>query len=411
MPGHVLVVIENVPIGVDCRALRQVDDLLASGYRVSAVTRRGPANAHYRERPGMNVLEYPPPREPGGKLGYIGEYGVSLGWATVLSLSLRLRGRIDVVQFCEPPDIYFPLGWILRGLGVRVVVDQRDLMPELFAARYGQANPIVMSALRWLERRTQHVAQHTLCSNETFRKRLIEAGARPERATIVGNGPELSRIQAATADRALRGQHKFLCCWVGEMNPQDHVDLLLRIIARIVHDLRRTDCGFAIIGDGECLEESRALSSRLGLDEWVHFPGWVRQDTVFSYLASADLGLDTSLQDEISPHKITEYMACGLPFVSFDVRETRVLGEGASVLVPPGDIESFAEQVVALIDDAARRSELGEIGRQRVQEDLSWERQSITYIDVIRRLSQRTRGNRHDEVAAGMERHPSVPSQ
>ena len=71
----------------------------------------------------------------------------------------------------------------------------------------------------------------------------------------------------------------------------------------------------------------------------------------------------------------------------------------------------FAEQVVALIDDAARRSELGEIGRQRVQEDLSWERQSITYIDVIRRLSQRTRGNRHDEVAAGMERHPSVPSQ
>jgi glycosyltransferase involved in cell wall biosynthesis len=395
--GHVLVVIENTPIGADCRALRQVDDLLASGYRVSAVTRKDPANAGYREQPGMTVLEYPPPGEPGSKLGYISEYSASLGWATVLSLSVRLRGRVDVVQFSQPPDIFFPLGWILRGLGAKVVVDQRDLMPELFAARYGAAHPVMMSVLRWLERRTQHAAQHTLCSNETFRGRLIEAGARPERVTIIGNGPVLSRIQAATADRALRGQHKFLCCWIGVMNVQDRVDLLIRVIAHIVRDLGRTDCGFAVIGDGECLEEARAQSSRLGLEAWVQFPGWLPQDEVFSYLASADLGLDTSLQEEISPHKIIEYMASGLPFVAFDVRETRVLGEGASALVPPADIESYAQQVVTLIDDVAGRSEMGEIGRQRVQADLSWERQSTAYIDIIRRLSQRTlsaRGSR-----------------
>jgi glycosyltransferase involved in cell wall biosynthesis len=402
--GHVLVVIENAPIGIDCRALRQVDDLLASGYRVSAVTRRDPAGADHREQPGMRVLEYPPPRQPGSKLGYVNEYGASLGWAAVLSLSVRLRGRVDIVQFCEPPDIYFPLGWILRGLGVKVLVDQRDLMPELFAARYGQANPIMMSVLRWLERRTQHVAQHTLCSNETFRGRLIEAGARPERVTIIGNGPVLSRIQAATADRTLRGQHKFLCCWIGAMNPQDHVDLLIRIIAHIVRDLGRTDCGFAVIGDGECFEEARAQSARLGLEAWVDFPGWLPQDKVFSYLASADLGLDTSLQNEISPHKVIEYMASGLPFVAFDVRETRVLGEGASVLVPPADIESYARRVVALIDDVARRSEMGEVGRQRVRADLSWERQSIAYLDVIRRLGQRTpsaRGSGRRAVSSG----------
>jgi len=174
------------------------------------------------------------------------------------------------------------------------------------------------------------------------------------------------------------------------MNPQDHVDLLLCSIAHIVRDLGRTDCGFAVIGAGECLEEARAQSARLGLEAWVHLPGWLPQDKVFSYLASADLGLDTSLQNEISPHKVIEYMASGLPFVAFDVRETRVLGEGASALVPPADIESYAEQVVALLDDVARRSEMGEIGRQRVRADLSWERQSIEYIDIISRLSQRT---------------------
>lgn len=385
-PAHVLLVVENVPMGLDHRLRKQIDDLLASGYRVSVVTSRHPANARYRDLPHMTVLEYPPPREPGGKIGYVREYGVSFGWATMLSLAAWLHGRVDVVQFCQPPDIYFPLGWTLRGLGAKIVADQRDLMPELFAARYDDESPAIIRALRWLERRTQRVAHHTLCTNETFRKRIIGAGAAPERVTIVGNGPVLSRVEAAAADPALRGRHEFLCCWVGEMNRQDHVDLLLRAIAHIVRDLGRTDCGFAAVGNGECLEEVRAESTRLGLDSWVHLPGRLSPEAVFSYLASADLGLDTSLQAEISPVKVLEYMAFGLPFVAFDVSETRVMGRGASALVPPGDVEGYARQVVALLDDAARRAEMGGVGRERVRADLAWDRQSAAYLNVMRTL-------------------------
>ena len=388
--GHVLMVVENLPMGIDHRVRKQVNDLLASDWRVSVVTRRDPANARYRDLPGMTVLEYPAPREPRGKIGYIGEYGASFCWATVFSLAVRLHGRVDVVQFCQPPDIYFPLAWVLRGLGVKVVAEQRDLMPELFAARYDHASPGIMSVLRWLERRTQRAAHHTLCTNETSRRRMVGAGAAPGRVTIVGNGPVLSRVRAAAADRGLRGQHKFLCCWIGMMGRQDHVDLLLRAVAHLVHDLGRTDCGFAVLGDGECLEEARAQSTRLGLQSWVDFPGWLPEAQVFSYLASADLGLDTSLQSEISPVKVLEYMAFGLPFVAFDVAETRVMGRGASVLVAPADVESYARQVVALLDDAVRRSEMGEIGRERVRADLAWERQSAAYLDVMRRLGQRT---------------------
>jgi len=389
--GHVLIVVENLPMGIDHRIRKQVDDLHASGYRVSVVTRSDPANGRYRDRPGITVLEYPAPREPRGKIGYVGEYGASFCWAVVLSLAVRLRSRVDVVQFCQPPDIYFPLAWVLRGLGAKVVAEQRDLMPELFAARYDRASPVLMSVLRWLERRTQRAVHHSLCTNETARRRLIGAGAAPETVTIVGNGPILRRVGAAAADHALRGERKFLCCWVGMMGRQDRVDLLLHAIAHIVHDLGRTDCGFAIVGDGECLAEARAQSARLGLQSWVEFPGWLPEDQVFSYLATADLGLDTSLQGEISPVKLLEYMAFGLPFVAFDIAETRVMGKDASVLVPPGDVESYAQQVAALLDDAARRYELGAVGRERVRSDLSWERQSVGYLKVMRRLSRRSR--------------------
>ena len=275
---------------------------------------------------------------------------------------------------------------MLRGLGAKIVADQRDLMPELFAAKFDHASPAISSALRWLERRTQRVAHHTFCTNESFRRRIIGAGAAPERVTIVGNGPVLSKVEAATADPVLRGQHKFLCCWVGEMNRQDRVDLLLRVIAHIVHDLGRTDCGFAVIGAGECLAEVRAQSATLDLDSWVDLPGRVPPEVVFTYLASADLGLDTSLQAEISPVKVLEYMAFGLPFVAFDVRETRVMGRGASALVPPGDVEGHARQIVTLLDDIARRAEMGQVGRERVRTDLAWDRQSVAYLNVMRTL-------------------------
>jgi glycosyltransferase involved in cell wall biosynthesis len=386
--GHVLMVVENVPMGVDHRVGKQVDALLASGYRVSVVTRRDRANDRCRDLPGVTVLDYPPPREPRGKPGYLAEYGLSFGWAAVLSLAARQHGRVDVVQFCQPPDIYFPLAWALRGLGAKIVVDQRDLMPELFAARYDHASPTMMSFLRWLERRTQRAAHHALATNESFRRRLIGSGAAPGQVTVVGNGPVLSRVEATAADPGLRGQHKFLCCWAGMMGRQDRLDLLLRGIARIVHDLGRTDCGFAVLGDGECFEEAREQSARLGLESWVHFLGWVPEATVFRYLASADLGLDTSLQGEISPVKVLEYMAFGLPFVAFDVAETRAMGRGASALVSPADIDSYARQVVALLDDAVLRAGLGEAGRERVRADLAWDRQSAAYLNVMRGLSR-----------------------
>ena len=397
---HVLLVVENVPLGIDIRASKQASDLIWHGYRVSAVTRRDPANAAYKKLPGMTVLEYPAPPEPGGVLGYVREYAAAFAWATALSLSVRLRARIDVVQFCQPPDVYFPLGWLLRWCGARVLVDQRDLMPELFTARYAEPRPAALAGLRWLERRTQRVGHYAIGVNGYLRDRLVAAGAAPGRVAVVRNGPVLSRVEQAVADPALRGDRRFLCCWIGKMGRQDRVDLLLRAIAHAVHELGLTDCKFAILGDGEALDELRLQSRQLGLAPWVTLPGWLTEQEVFSCLATADLGLDTSLQVEVSPVKVMEYMAFGLPFVAFDLQETRTIGTGAAALVAPGDIERFAREMAALLGDPARRAEMGEVGRSRVREELAWERQAPVYLEVIESLCGR--GQAHERQLAAV---------
>src|SRR5438094_88515 len=86
--------------------------------------------------PGRRLAEYAPPREPAGAVGYLVEYGYSLLMASIWSVRILVRERIDIVQFCQPPDLYFLLAPLFKSARVRVVVDQRDLLPELYVARY-----------------------------------------------------------------------------------------------------------------------------------------------------------------------------------------------------------------------------------------------------------------------------------
>jgi glycosyltransferase involved in cell wall biosynthesis len=384
-PGHVLVVVENLPVGIDIRARKQVVDLVESGYRVSVITQQDEANAPYRVLPGVRLLEYRPVRAPLGLPGYVCEYAVSFLWAAWLAARARRWGPIDVVQFCQPPDIYFPLAGLLRMTGSRVLVDQRDLMPELLTARMKRPPPALLSALAWLERRAQRCADHTVCVNAYLRDRAVASGADRDRVTIVRNGPVLERVQRATPDPRLRSGFAHLCCWVGKMGPQDRVDLLLESISVLVHELGRTDCRFAILGDGECLDDMRSLSVRLGLQRWVEFPGWLPERDVFTYLATADLGLDSSLQSEVSPVKVMEYMAFGVPVVAFDLPETRAIAEGAGHLVFPGGVGQMAAEVATLLESTAEREALGSVGRTRVAAQLSWERQRGKYLEAVAR--------------------------
>jgi glycosyltransferase involved in cell wall biosynthesis len=383
----VLIILENDAAGTDHRTRKQINTLLENGYSIGVITRSHPRNEQFRKRPRMRVLEYPPPVETKGQLGYLIEYGYSFLTAIFLSFQALLSDGIEVVQFCQPPDMYFPLAWVLKRLGVRVLIDQRDLLPELYVARFGRVRPTLISALRTCERLSHRSAERIICTNEYQRDRMVSTSGLPDgHVSIVRNGPVLTHVAEAQSDESLKRGYPYLCCWVGAMGRQDRVDLLVQSIDHIVHELGRTDCQFTIIGPGECLASMQALTRRLKLEEWVHFTGDLPPEEVFQYLATADLGLDASLQSDVSPVKLFEYMAFGLPVVAFDLLETRALSDGAAVLAEPGDIIAHARAVDALLCSPQRRLELGRIGRAKVWEKLAWEHQARTYAGVIEQL-------------------------
>jgi glycosyltransferase involved in cell wall biosynthesis len=381
-PWHVAAVVQNVSFGEDHRLRKQVDSMLGAGFDVSVVTMCREANQPYRDRPGLTLLEHRPPPQAGGPVGYLLEYAWSFACEVAALVRLRRRRPIDVLQFCQPPDFYFLLAGLLRRGGTRVVVDQRDLMPELLAARYPGAPGLVSTVLRRLERWTQTAVDRTVTVNEVLRRHLIAAGGRPEDVSVVWNGPVLSRVGTARPDPSLRASGRHLVVWVGKMGVQDGVDLLPVLVESVVRRQQRTDVHFAFLGDGECLAQVQARVDALGLTPWVTFTGWVPEDSVFAYLASADVGVDVSQQAEVTPVKALEYMAFGLPFVCFEIAETRRVAAGAARFVEPGDVERLAHALVELLD-APERQALGDTGRRVVRDSLAWERQVATYLGAV----------------------------
>jgi glycosyltransferase involved in cell wall biosynthesis len=383
---HIAVLVENLPAYADTRLRKQLRDLRSAGYRISVITQAGQENHPYRELENLTLLEYPPPAEPHGPIGHVREYLISFVWALRLLVRLRRRGPIHMLQVCQPPDIYFPLCKAMRWLGARVVVDQRDLMPELFAARFPNAPRGITPVLHWLERRTQRSVDHSIVVNDYLRDRMIAAGAEPDKVSIVRNGPVLSRVDRAVPERSWR-RHAHLACWIGKMGRQDRVDLVVRVADHVIRDLGREDIGFVLLGDGECLEEMRELVRELALEPWMSLPGWQSEADVFGCLAAADIGIDTSLQSEVSPVKAMEYMASRLPVIAFDLLETRRTVGAAGICVSAGDVTAFGDQLIKLIDDTERLENLGRAGRVRVETTLAWERQVETYLDGLERLT------------------------
>jgi glycosyltransferase involved in cell wall biosynthesis len=214
------------------------------------------------------------------------------------------------------------------------------------------------------------------------------------RVSVVWNGPVLARVDGARPSPDQHGSGGHLVVWVGKMGLQDRAELVVEVADRLVHSGGRRDLRFVLIGDGECLEDLRALVGRRGLDRWVTFTGWVPERTVFGYLAAADAGIDTSLQEEVTPVKALEYMSFGLAFAAFDLAETRQLAGAAAVFASPGDLDALARSVGDLIDDEPRRLVLGQAGRRRVEESLSWERQEAAYLAAVGPSSQPPRDDR-----------------
>jgi glycosyltransferase involved in cell wall biosynthesis len=389
---RVLIIVQNLPVPFDRRVWLECRALIDAGYRVAVICPRGPGDPPYEVLEGVELYKYSLRSATNGALAFFGEYARSFVMTALLTVRARRHGRLDAIQTCNPPDIFWPVGLAWRGLsGTRFVFDQHDLCPELYDSRFPQGSRLFARALKALELRTYRAADHVIVTNESYARVARRRGKVNDRdITVVRTGPNAERLQRGRPDPSLRRGRRFLGAYIGVMGPQDGVDYLLRAVHHVVHEMNRLDVSFVLMGSGDCFDDLVALRDELDLADFVTFTGRVPDDVVTSVLSTADIGLSPDpknpLNDVSTMNKTLEYMAYQLPVVAFDLHETRVSAADAAIYATPNRIDSYAQAIVELLDDAPRRLAMGAAGRERVERELSWDHQRPQYVSVYDRL-------------------------
>jgi glycosyltransferase involved in cell wall biosynthesis len=389
---RVLIIVQNLPVPFDRRVWLECKALVSVGHQVTVVCPKGDGDPAYQVVDGVRLYKYKPYAPGGSKLGFINEYAYSFLATAWLTLKARRSGRFGVFQACNPPDIFWPIALVLRALdGSRFVFDHHDLCPELYQSRFPGGPKLPYRALRAFERRTHRSADHVISTNDSYRQVAVaRSGKSPADVTVVRTGPDPQLLRRGQAHPELRRGRRFLAAYLGVMGPQDGVDNVVRAADIVVHKLGRDDIAFTLIGSGDCYDELVALRDQLGLAGHVEFTGRAPDDLVTRILSTADIGLSPDpknpLNDLSTMNKSMEYMAFELPVVAFDLRETRVSAGDAAVYVKPNVVQLYAEAIVELMDDEAKRSRLGQLGRARVEQELAWSYQQNAYLGVYQDL-------------------------
>jgi glycosyltransferase involved in cell wall biosynthesis len=399
---RILIIVQNLPVPFDRRVWLECQALTRAGYRVAVVCPKGEDDQGYQVIDGVEIYKYRPYAPGGNKLSFVTEYAYSFAATAWKALLARARGgvrrgRFTVIQACNPPDIFWPLGLAFNALErTKFVFDHHDLSPELFESRFG-GRSLPYKGLRFLERRTHRTANQVISTNESYRQIAINrSGKDPADVTVVRTGPDPSKLKRGEPDDSLRRGHRYLAAYIGVMGPQDGVDIVVRAAAVIVHDLKREDIAFTLIGKGDCFAELVALRDQLKLNGHVEFTGRASDELVSKVMSTADIGLSPDpmnpLNDLSTMNKTMEYMAFELPVVAFDLRETRVSAADAAVYVKPTgdpeqDVGNYADALVGLADDAEARARMSKLGRARVEEELAWSHQERAYLRVYARVA------------------------
>jgi len=184
-------------------------------------------------------------------------------------------------------------------------------------------------------------------------------------------------------DRFDPGRRNGNVVFIGRNERRKGLEVLLRAWPEVA---ARTDARLRVVGADPL--SVRWLARRQGLSlERVDLLGGVSEENLTSELQAASLLAAPALGGESFGMVLTRAFATATPAVASDIEGyAAVADESSAVLVPPGDAEAVAREIVGLLRDEPRRAALG-AGARKIAEGYSWDRIARRLVEIYEELA------------------------
>lgn len=212
--------------------------------------------------------------------------------------------------------------------------------------------------------------------------RLIEfSDISPDKVYVVNPGIDnewLNKARLVKEANNKKAPHKTLLT-VGRLVARKGHDMVLRALPTVLQDF--PDLRYKIVGDGPYLSTLLQLTKELQIQESVDFIGKVSDDELMSYYNDCDLFIMPSREASDG----SDIEGFGIVFLEANLFGKPVIG-GASggisdaivhghtgLLVNPNKAEAIATSIILLLKDNNLATALGENGRERIFQELTYE--------------------------------------
>jgi glycosyltransferase involved in cell wall biosynthesis len=210
-------------------------------------------------------------------------------------------------------------------------------------------------------------------------------------SVYIPNGRDLSQLRVSEPQAVIREQlgtapDVSVVLFMGSLTTQKRPDRFLRVVRTVRGKLSNVEAW--LLGDGPLRENLMDLVNALGIQDIVRF--WGYQEQVAPYIIASDLLLLTS-DSEGTPGVVLETAFLGRPAVATDVGGTSgcILDRKTGILVDSEDEAALAQFVLMLLQNPARRIEMGHRAAQWVRGKFTIEEAARKYTNFYQQIVPR----------------------
>ncbi len=316
-------------------------------------------------------------------------------WLSMRSLSASLGFKPDIVHahLHEGALIGFPLSRLHRS---PLIFDfQGSLTSEMVDHNFLRRESVFYSPLRALEDVINRKASAIITSSHNAADVLIrEFGCDHRKIYPVPDcvNPDRFRPRWEVSDEekeALRAelgipQGRRIVVYLGLLAEYQGSSHLLRAAALIRQ--RLPDVHFLLMGyPGQ--KRYQDLARALGIDDHVTLPGRIPYERAPLSLSLGDVAVSPKISETEGNGKLLNYMAAGLPTVTFNTPVSREILGDLGVYAELGDSDDLARALEDLLTDEGRAEELGRGLRARTLKHFVWKNAGRRILDIYEKAA------------------------
>ncbi|MEJ2504104.1 MAG: glycosyltransferase, partial [Gemmatimonadota bacterium] len=339
-------------------------DIASLGHRLRCLTRMGPSQ-HSRDKTlravGRAVRHLP---RSARILATLARRGLGRGMrvpsaasAMAVLASQKSPWRFDVLQVH-----YGPMGIVVDALREHGLV-----VGPMVVTFHGSDVSVWPRGRRRPYASLFERAERFTANSEFLRQRLVRLGAPAARTRLLPVGIDVAAVPARSDDPSSPAR----LITVGRLAEEKGIEQALRALA-VLRD-RGRGFRYTVIGGGPLGAALERLTATLRLEKQVDFLGPLPHGRVLETLSAQDIFLLPGVESstgavEAQGRVLVEAQAAGLAIVASRVGGVpETVGDGAGVLVSPGDVAALADAIEHLLDDPPRLAAMGRRGRAHVE--------------------------------------------